>query len=48
MPYPVIIQDNVEVVSCGNECSSAGNATFTIERSSDAMKVAREVAKKTP
>jgi len=35
------------LVSWGNECSSAGKATFTIERSREAMKAPRAVTTNT-
>jgi len=47
MLYPVITQASDARESWGKECSRAGKATFTIERSREAMKAPRAVTAKT-
>ena len=47
MLYPVITQASDAGASCENERSSAGKATLTIERSSEAMNAPRAVTTNT-
>ena len=47
MAYPVMTQANAARLSSGKDRCSAGNATFTIDRSNDAMNAPRAVTKKT-
>jgi hypothetical protein len=47
MAYPVITHARAALVSWGNDRSRAGKATFTIERSSDAIKAPSAVTKNT-
>ena len=47
MPYPMITQASSDFGSLGKDRSSAGKATLTIERSSDAMNAPSAVTRKT-
>ena len=47
MLYPVMTQASVARESPGNDRSRAGKATFTMERSSEAMNAPRAVTTKT-